>query len=71
MKLGDKVIEGKTKVVYKLADTAGQVLIRSKDRISAGDGARSHDLEGKAIISTTTNGYIFDFLSKAGKYIYK
>lgn len=66
VKFGEKVIEGKTKVIYKLVDHPGQVLIQSKDRITAGDGARSHDLQGKAAISTATNGSIFDLLQKSG-----
>ncbi|CAG5127727.1 unnamed protein product [Candidula unifasciata] len=65
-KLGDKVIEGKTKIVYDLLDHPGQVLVESKDRITAGDGAKAHDLAGKAKISTSTAVTIFEYLSEAG-----
>lgn len=66
LKLGDKVIEGKTKIVFDLSDCDGQVLIQSKDRITAGDGARAHDLEGKAAISTATTAAVFELLNNAG-----
>jgi len=65
-KVGDKVIEGKTKIVYLLSDDPSKVLLHSKDRITAGDGERAHDLKGKAEISTTTAKAIFELLNKAG-----
>ncbi|XP_013114956.1 bifunctional phosphoribosylaminoimidazole carboxylase/phosphoribosylaminoimidazole succinocarboxamide synthetase [Stomoxys calcitrans] len=65
-KLGKLLIEGKTKQVYELPSHPGHCLILSKDRITAGDGARAHDLAGKAEISNTTNGLIFQILNAAG-----
>jgi len=65
-KLGAKVIEGKTKIVYDLPDHPGKVLVESKDRITAGDGARSHEMEGKAKVSTLTATAIFELLNNAG-----
>lgn len=67
-KLGDVVIEGKTKVVYTLPSyKEGQyVLMRSKDQITCGDGARKDVLEGKGSLSNTTNGAVFNFLNAAG-----
>lgn len=66
VKVGEKVIEGKTKIVYTIPDQPGLALIQSKDRISAGDGERAHDLKGKAEISTTTTAAIFELLNNAG-----
>ncbi|KAK8745737.1 hypothetical protein OTU49_000353, partial [Cherax quadricarinatus] len=63
---GKVIIEGKTKVVHGVADNPRVVLVVNKDRITAGDGARAHDLEGKAAISNATNGKVFMFLNEAG-----
>lgn len=45
----------------------GFVLIESKDRITAGDGAKSHALEGKAAISNKTNAQVFEILNRVGE----
>ncbi|XP_023244282.1 multifunctional protein ADE2-like [Centruroides sculpturatus] len=66
VELGEVVIEGKTKIVYRIKDDADRVVLVSKDRITAGDGTRAHDLEGKAKISTATNCKIFEFLNAVG-----
>lgn len=63
------MIEGKTKIVYNLPDTPERVLLHSKDRISAGDGARQHELVGKAAISTTTAAAVFKLLNDAGRWL--
>ncbi|XP_069167238.1 bifunctional phosphoribosylaminoimidazole carboxylase/phosphoribosylaminoimidazole succinocarboxamide synthetase [Procambarus clarkii] len=63
---GAVIIEGKTKVVHEVIGDPNRVLVVNKDRITAGDGARAHDLEGKAVISNATNGKVFAFLRKAG-----
>ncbi|KAH3834391.1 multifunctional protein ADE2-like [Dreissena polymorpha] len=64
--VGEKVNEGKTKVVYRLKANPDEVLLHSKDRITAGDGERAHDLAGKAEISTATATAIFKLLNNAG-----
>lgn len=61
------VIEGKTKVVHDVVGDSNHVLVVSKDRITAGDGVKAHDLEGKAAISNATNGKVFTFLNDAGE----
>jgi len=65
-KLGKVLIEGKTKKVYDLPDHPGLCMLISKDRITAGDGVKAHDLEGKAEISNQTNGKVFQILMEAG-----
>jgi len=66
VEVGEQIAEGKTKVICKVKDGAGMVVIRSKDRITAGDGARAHDMVGKSIISTSTNCSVFELLNNAG-----
>ena len=55
-----QAIEGKTKLIIDAGD--GTVLIRSKDDITAGDGAKHDVIEGKAASSTTTTCNIFRLL---------
>jgi phosphoribosylaminoimidazole carboxylase/phosphoribosylaminoimidazole-succinocarboxamide synthase len=59
-----RLAEGKTKII--LADTDGSVLIRSKDDITAGDGARHDLMEGKAALATATTCNVFYLLERAG-----
>jgi phosphoribosylaminoimidazole carboxylase/phosphoribosylaminoimidazole-succinocarboxamide synthase len=63
---GHLIIEGKTKQIWDLPAMPGHVLVLSKDRITAGDGAKAHDLEGKAAISNQTNGRVFEILNSVG-----
>jgi len=64
--VGELLAEGETKRIYALAGDAGRVVIQSKDRITAGDGVRAHDLLGKAEISNSTTSKIFRLLDSAG-----
>ncbi|XP_072040289.1 multifunctional protein ADE2-like [Amphiura filiformis] len=61
---GKKLNEGKTKIVYELPNN--QVLLQSKDRISANNAQKVNDLEGKAAISTATACKVFEYLDKIG-----
>jgi phosphoribosylaminoimidazole carboxylase/phosphoribosylaminoimidazole-succinocarboxamide synthase len=63
---GKLIIEGKTKQVFELPKTPGACLVQSKDRITAGDGARAHDLTGKAAISNATTCKVFELLNTVG-----
>jgi phosphoribosylaminoimidazole carboxylase/phosphoribosylaminoimidazole-succinocarboxamide synthase len=63
---GKLINEGKTKEIFDLPKLPGCVLVQSKDRITAGDGARQHDLAGKAAISTATTSKVFELLNVVG-----
>lgn len=60
------MIEGKTKKVFEIEGKDDLVLLESKDRITAGNNARGHDLEGKAAVSTATTCKVFSILQSAG-----
>lgn len=63
--LGYKLGEGKTKVIW--GDSDGyEVTIESKDDITAGDGAKRDEIEGKAVLATTTTVNCFRALEAAG-----
>ncbi|HEX7168480.1 MAG TPA: phosphoribosylaminoimidazolesuccinocarboxamide synthase [Acidimicrobiales bacterium] len=63
-KLMHLLTEGKTKIVEDAGN--GEVLIRSKDDITASDGAKHDVLVGKAAASTRTTGNIFRLLERSG-----
>src|SRR4051794_34753236 len=63
-RLMQAIDEGKTKVIIEAAD--GTVLIRSKDDITAGDGAKRDVIDGKGASSTTTTCNIFRLLEGHG-----
>lgn len=67
LKLGKKLNEGKTKQIFELLDMPGQVLVQSKDQITAGNAVRKDQMEGKAAISNKTTSCIFKLLQEAGK----
>jgi len=63
-RLSRVVAEGKTKTVEGAGN--GEVLVRSRDDITAGDGAKHDVLDGKAAASTRTTGNIFGLLERNG-----
>lgn len=65
-KLGKLIIEGKTKKVFELPEDNTLCFLQSKDRITAGDGVKAHELEGKAAISNATTAKVFQLLNQAG-----
>ena len=63
-RLAPVVAEGKTKTVKHAGN--GEVLVRSKDDITAGDGAKRDVLSGKAAPSTRTTANVFRLLERHG-----
>ncbi len=62
-----KISEGKTKEILRDVKGDGEtVLIRSKDDITAGDGAQRDELEGKAVTATTTTVNVLKLLERSG-----
>lgn len=59
------IIEGKTKKIIA-ADRAGQVIIESKDDLTAGDGAKHDIIKGKGALSNRTTSNVFRFLKTCG-----
>ena len=68
--MGDIIIEGKTKQVFDLPHNPGLCFMQNKDRITAGDGVKSHALAGKAAISNQTNAKVFGILIEAGNSVF-
>ena len=58
--------EGKTKVIGQSATDPNQVIIVSKDDITAGDGAKHDQLSGKAAMATQTTCNNFRLLKACG-----
>jgi phosphoribosylaminoimidazole-succinocarboxamide synthase len=56
--------EGKTKKVWDAG--GGEVIIESKDDITAGDGAKHDIIEGKAATANETTSNVFELLNAAG-----
>jgi phosphoribosylaminoimidazole-succinocarboxamide synthase len=63
-RLARVVAEGKTKIVEDAGN--GEVFVRSKDDITAGDGAKHDVLDGKAAASTRTTCNVFRLLERNG-----
>ncbi len=62
--MGEKLGEGKTKEVFSFDD--GHVLLRFKDSVTAGDGLKKDEIEGKGIINAQTSALFFRLLEKEG-----
>lgn len=61
----EKLAEGKTKIIWT-TDDEREVLIESKDTITAGDGAKRDILNNKSVLTTETTCNCFLLLRKEG-----
>src|SRR4026207_931801 len=64
-RLGPKLAEGKTKIIYAHPDDAALAIMLHKDSISAGDGARRNTIGGKGALSGRTAANVFRLLNRA------
>ena len=65
-RLGPKLAEGKTKIIYAHPDDPALAIMLHKDSISAGDGARRNTIDGKGALSGRTAANVFALLNRAG-----
>ncbi|NTW02743.1 MAG: phosphoribosylaminoimidazolesuccinocarboxamide synthase [Oscillochloris sp.] len=66
MQLGDRLVEGKTKIIYIHPDDPELVVLCHKDGITAGDGARRNEIVGKGAIAGRTTANVFKYLEHVG-----
>lgn len=57
-----KLTEGKTKIIYDVGE--GQVIMFSKDDITAGDGTQRDVIPGKGAVATRTTANVFRLLNR-------
>lgn len=63
---GDKVAEGKTKIIREVPDNPSLAVVESKDDITAGDGAKHDVMAGKAELANATTRNVFRLLQACG-----
>lgn len=63
---GEKLNEGKTKIIYADLTDPVSVIVRSKSDITAGDGAKHDVIAGKERMATQTTCNVFELLKASG-----
>lgn len=63
---GDKLAEGKTKIIYAHPHKSDVVYMVHKDGLTAGDGARRSTLPGKGKLACQTTSNVFYLLEQEG-----
>jgi len=63
---GEKLAEGKTKIIYAHPEKADLVYMVHKDGLTAGDGARRSVLPGKGKLACRTTSNVFYLLEQEG-----
>ncbi len=66
VRFGEKLAEGKTKIIYAHPADPALAYMVHKDTISAGDGARRNVIQGKGALSCRTTSNVFKLLAQAG-----
>jgi len=65
IKLGKKIAEGKTKIVYE-SDNPNEVIMEFKDDITAGDGLKHDKIAGKGYLNAAISAEFFRILNEKG-----
>jgi phosphoribosylaminoimidazole-succinocarboxamide synthase len=63
---GLEIARGKTKILYENPGQPHQLVVAQTDRISAGDGARRHEISGKGRLAAQTTARVFRLLNLCG-----
>jgi phosphoribosylaminoimidazole-succinocarboxamide synthase len=63
---GIEIARGKTKVLYENPGQPHQLVVAQMDSISAGDGARRHEIAGKGRLAAQTTARVFRLLNLCG-----
>jgi len=63
---GPEVARGKTKVLYEKPGQADVLIVQGLDDITAGDGARHHEIPGKGRTAAKTTARVFRLLNLCG-----
>ena len=66
MNKGLEVARGKTKVLYEKPGQPDVLVVQATDAITAGDGARRHEIAGKGRIAAKTTARVFRLLNLCG-----
>ncbi len=66
MNKGIEIARGKTKVLYENPGQPHQLVVAQTDQISAGDGARRHEIAGKGRLAAQTTARVFRLLNLCG-----
>ena len=66
MQKGREITRGKTKILYEAEGQPDLAVVESMDSITAGDGARRNEIEGKGRIAAKTTARIFRLLNLCG-----
>jgi phosphoribosylaminoimidazole-succinocarboxamide synthase len=66
MNKGIEIARGKTKILYENPGQPHQLVVAQTDAISAGDGARRHEISGKGRLAAQTTARVFRLLNLCG-----
>ncbi len=66
MNKGIEIARGKTKILFESPSQPEQLVVAQTDAISAGDGARRHEIAGKGRLAAQTTARVFRLLNLCG-----